>query len=118
MLLTRSGRKGTKIMNRTIFFQITKGNKLIGRMSEHFLYKIDHSPSSELVGFWDIRVDHQGATKGCRQGTAPKVRQLRPLNGYDRLSRTIKLFCLQGSENSQIVTKRLGFYYDFKWGAK
>lgn len=96
-------------MNGTIFFQISKRNKLIGRMSEHFLYKIHHLPSSELVGFWDIRVDHQGATEGCRQGTAPKVRQLRPLNGNNRLSRTIKLFCLQGSENNDI-TKRLGFF--------
>lgn len=67
-----------------------------------------HSPSSELVGFWDIRVDHQGAVKGCRQRTSPKVRQLRPLNGYDRLSRNIKLFCLDTS-NIYIIKKRIFF---------
>lgn len=78
-----------------------KWNTLIVGTSEHFIYKIDgargHSPASELVGFWDIRVDHQGAVKGCGQGTTPKVGQLRPLNGYDRFSRTVKLFCLCGS---------------------
>lgn len=69
-----------------------------------------HSPSSELVGFWDIRVDHQGAAEGCRQRTPSKIRQLRPLNGYDRLSRTIKLFCLYASSNIDIIKKHLFFF--------
>lgn len=68
-----------------------------------------HSPSSELVGFWNIRVDHQGAAEGCRQRTPPKVRQLRPLNGYDRLSRTIELFCLDASSNIDIIKKQIFF---------
>lgn len=78
---------------------------MIARTHEQFLHCIIYEtraylPASELICLRDVWVDHKSTAEGCREWPASKVWKLCPLNGNDRLARSVKLFCLWKERNT------------------